>query len=44
MMREAYDLKAKSGGGFPPSEARRGGWEGLGWDGGEPSLEQITPS
>jgi hypothetical protein len=43
-MRETSYLTGKCSGGSPPSEAHGGGWEGLGWDGGEPPLYQIKPS
>ncbi|MBE0460472.1 MAG: hypothetical protein IBX60_02390 [Candidatus Aminicenantes bacterium] len=38
VMRETSDLIEKYGDGSSPSEAHCGGWEGLGKDGGEPSL------
>ena len=43
-MREKSDLMGNCSGGSSPSEAHEGGWEGLGWYGGEPALQQITPS
>jgi len=37
MMSETSDLIEKCSSGSLPSEAHRSGWEGLGWDGGEPA-------
>jgi len=44
MIRETSNLMEKCSAGSSPSEAHGGGWEGLGKDGGEPALGQITPS
>ncbi len=44
VMRETSDLIDEYGDGSSPSEAHGGGWEGLGKDGEEPALWQITPS
>jgi len=44
VMRETSNLIEKCGDGSSPSEAHCGGWEGLGKDGGEPALWQITRS
>jgi hypothetical protein len=43
-MRETPDLIEKYGAGSSPSEAHCEGWEGLGKDGREPALRQITSS
>ena len=41
-MRKVSDLMEKCSDGSPSSEAHGGGWEGLGLDGEEPALQQIT--
>jgi hypothetical protein len=44
VLRETSDLIKKFGADSSPSEAHCGGWEGLGKDGGEPALWQMTLS